>query len=60
MISRRAQDMVEKALRRQAAVVLIGPRQVGKTTLAFAISEREVAPVQIRNHSVYSFIALKF
>ena len=30
---------VEDALRRQAAVALIGPRQVGKTTLALAIGE---------------------
>jgi hypothetical protein len=30
---------VEKALSRQAAVALIGPRQVGKTTLALALAE---------------------
>lgn len=37
MIARRAYELVERALRRQAAVALIGPRQVGKTTLARAI-----------------------
>lgn len=37
MISRRAYQTVQDALARQAAVVLIGPRQVGKTTLAHAI-----------------------
>ncbi len=37
MISRRAIEPVKRALSRQAAVALIGPRQVGKTTLAFAI-----------------------
>ena len=31
--------MVQDALERQAAVALIGPRQVGKTTLAIAIGE---------------------
>jgi predicted AAA+ superfamily ATPase len=30
-------ERVEQALRRQAAVALIGPRQVGKTTLALEI-----------------------
>lgn len=39
MIPRRALEPVKRALARQAAVALIGPRQVGKTTLAFAISE---------------------
>jgi len=40
MIPRRIQDEVEKALERQAAVAIIGPRQVGKTTLAFAIGDK--------------------
>lgn len=40
MIPRRALAIVESALRRQAAVALLGPRQVGKTTLALAIAER--------------------
>jgi uncharacterized protein len=37
MIRRRAYRTVESALGRQAAVALIGPRQVGKTTLAHEI-----------------------
>ncbi|HUZ11815.1 MAG TPA: ATP-binding protein [Caulobacteraceae bacterium] len=39
MISRRALGQVQQALTHQAAVALIGPRQVGKTTLAFAIAD---------------------
>ena len=39
MIPRIITDELEGALRRQAAVVLVGPRQVGKTTLAHKISE---------------------
>ena len=39
MIERRTIQKVEKALARQAAVGLIGPRQVGKTTLALSIAE---------------------
>ena len=38
MIHRRAIDLVRKALGRQAAAALIGPRQVGKTTLAVDIA----------------------
>src|SRR6185369_4732919 len=38
MIQRRAAEAVRSALGRQAAVALIGPRQVGKTTLALAIA----------------------
>jgi hypothetical protein len=42
MIDRSIYKKVIKALGRQAAVALIGPRQVGKTTLAFDIaSERD-------------------
>ena len=37
MIPRLATHNVENALRRQAAVALVGPRQVGKTTLAMEI-----------------------
>lgn len=37
MIARRAHTVVQEGLRRQAAVALIGPRQVGKTTLAHEI-----------------------
>ncbi|MDA1079935.1 MAG: ATP-binding protein [bacterium] len=39
MITRKALFSVQEALQRQAAVALIGPRQVGKTTLAHAIAE---------------------
>ena len=40
MIPRRTHRTVANALDRQAAVALIGPRQVGKTTLAYEIAER--------------------
>jgi len=40
MIERHASHALKKALGRQAAVALIGPRQVGKTTLALDISEK--------------------
>lgn len=39
MLFRHAYQKILAALRRQAAVVLVGPRQVGKTTLAHAIAE---------------------
>ena len=39
MIRRRSYQTVLDALGRQAAVALIGPRQVGKTTLAHEIAE---------------------
>jgi hypothetical protein len=39
MIPRRVRKLVQQALARQAAVALIGPRQVGKTTLALDIGE---------------------
>ena len=39
MIARLVTRDVESALTRQAAVLLIGPRQVGKTTLALEIGE---------------------
>jgi predicted AAA+ superfamily ATPase len=38
MIQRNVRHEVEQALARQAAVALIGPRQVGKTTLAHAVA----------------------
>jgi len=38
MIERRAKQQVSAALGRQAAVALIGPRQVGKTTLAYELA----------------------
>ena len=43
MIPRYAQQAVHRALARQAAVALIGPRQVGKTTLAHTIAEQSGA-----------------
>jgi len=39
MIHRRKLAAVREALARQAAVALIGPRQVGKTTLALELAE---------------------
>lgn len=39
LIQRDASHRVQEALARQAAVGLIGPRQVGKTTLALALAE---------------------
>ena len=39
MILRRKLSVLREALARQAAVVLIGPRQVGKTTLALKLCE---------------------
>jgi predicted AAA+ superfamily ATPase len=39
LLKRRAAAAVRRALSRQAAVALIGPRQVGKTTLALEIGE---------------------
>jgi len=39
MIPRRTHRIVVNALSRQAAVALIGPRQVGKATLAYEIAE---------------------
>jgi hypothetical protein len=38
MIPRTVTSSIEQALKRQAAVAIIGPRQVGKTTLARAIA----------------------
>jgi len=43
MIPRKALTLVTEALDRQAAVALIGPRQVGKTTLALTIAETRPA-----------------
>lgn len=39
MIYRKLQDKIKLALSRQAAVALLGPRQVGKTTLAIEIGK---------------------
>jgi len=43
MLYRHITSAVEDALSRQAAVALIGPRQVGKTTLALSIGEQRDA-----------------
>src|ERR1700690_1385158 len=43
MVLRRALPLVQSALARQAAVALIGPRQVGKTTLAMTIAGQKGA-----------------
>lgn len=43
MIPRLIAAEIEDALTRQAAVALIGPRQVGKTTLALKIGEERDA-----------------
>ncbi|MEX2642845.1 MAG: ATP-binding protein [Acetobacterales bacterium] len=43
MLERRLKGTVETALDYQAAVAIIGPRQVGKTTLALAIGEERGA-----------------
>lgn len=43
MITRRVLHSVHRALGRQAAVALLGPRQVGKTTLAWALAEERPA-----------------
>lgn len=40
MYPRKTDQIVRSALERQAAVVLLGPRQVGKTTLAMEIAEQ--------------------
>ncbi len=37
-IPRRLQEVIESALAEQAAVGLLGPRQVGKTTVAHRIA----------------------
>ncbi|TNB89483.1 ATP-binding protein [Paracoccus marcusii] len=41
MYTRRANQIVLSALENQAAVVLLGPRQVGKTTLALWVAEQQ-------------------
>ena len=40
MLKRRSEEELEAALSRQAAVVLLGPRQAGKTTLALMLAEQ--------------------
>lgn len=43
MLKRKTLEIVQKALTRQASVALIGPRQVGKTTLALGIAQKQDA-----------------
>ena len=43
MLKRKTFEVVQQALTRQASVALIGPRQVGKTTLALAIGQQQNA-----------------
>jgi predicted AAA+ superfamily ATPase len=43
MIVRRVEDSIRKALERSPSVALMGPRQVGKTTIALNISENTPA-----------------
>lgn len=43
MLARKTLETVQHALSRQASVALIGPRQVGKTTLALDIASRQDA-----------------
>lgn len=43
MLERKTLEVVRQALARQAAVALIGPRQVGKTTLALQIVQQQNA-----------------
>lgn len=43
MLIRKTQEKVVQALSRQASVALIGPRQVGKTTLALEIGQQQNA-----------------
>ncbi len=43
MYARKARKTIQSGLDEQAAVVLLGPRQVGKTTLALQIAEERVS-----------------
>ena len=47
MIERSVMPMVEQSLAEQAAVAIIGPRQVGKTTLARAIADQRPSSVYL-------------
>jgi uncharacterized protein len=44
MIDRRIHNQLEAMIGRYPAVVLLGPRQVGKTTLALNIGESRPSP----------------
>lgn len=43
MIKRRLENRIQETLQRSPSVALMGPRQVGKTTLAFNISDTRPA-----------------
>jgi len=43
MLKRKTFEIVQQALTRQASVALVGPRQVGKTTLALALGRQQNA-----------------
>ena len=45
MIERSVTPIIEHSLAEQAAVAIIGPRQVGKTTLARAIADQRPSSV---------------
>lgn len=52
MIERRIKAQVREALDRQAAVALIGPRQVGKTTLAHELAgERDALYLDLEDRN---------
>ena len=55
MIIRSAYNIVQQALHRQAAVALIGPRQVGKTTLALEL----VKEISKNMRAIYLDLELK-
>ncbi len=53
MFTRKALQYVQQALTEQAAVVLIGPRQVGKTTLALEIAHQQKNALYLDLEDVY-------
>ena len=54
MYPRRTNQIVLSALEEQAAVVLLGPRQVGKTTLALELAEQRVL-MQLKEELEHEF-----
>lgn len=57
-VPRRLQESTQTALAAQAGVVLLGPRQVGKTTLALRIAkERDTAYFDLENPESVSVLA---
>lgn len=47
MIARRMLPIVREALSDQAAVALIGPRQIGKTTLALTLAQERPSVIEL-------------